>query len=145
MDHPKEFSKIANKLTEFNLFIYYKLQFAPMNNFLWNLVPGFPKGMGTFQADDIVSAINNFKKDWIDFKSTTIYEMKTNLLKHFSERPFDEKEITYAENRNPKPNFAIRIGKRYETAEIDRLGKKVVPHFKKEISKLNKLIDFLRS
>ena len=73
-----------NKLNEFNLFIYYKLQFAPMNNFLWNLVPGFPKGMGTFQADDIVSAINNFKKDWIDFKSTTIYEMKTNLLKQFT-------------------------------------------------------------
>ena len=127
------------------MFIYYKLQFAPMNNFLWNLVPGFPKKMGAFQADDIGSAINNFKKDWKNFKSTTIYEMKTNLLKHFSERSFDEKEITYAENRNPKPNFAIRIGRRYEAAEIDKLGKKVVPHFKKEISKLNKLIDFLRA
>lgn len=144
-DYPEEFSKIAKKLNEFNLFIYYKLQFAPMNNFLWNLVPGFPKKMGTFQADDIISAINNFKNDWIDFKNTTIYEMKTNLLKHFSERFFDEKEIKYAENKNPKPNFAIRIGKRYEAAQIDSLGKKVVPHFKKEILKLKRSIEFFRT
>jgi hypothetical protein len=70
--------------------------------------------------------------------------MKTNVLKHYTDRYFNKKEIRYAANKNPKPNFAIRIGKRYEVTQIDKLRKKIVPHFKKEISKLNKLIDFLR-
>jgi len=144
LEHPEEFSKIANKLKEFNFFLYYKLQFAPMDKFIWNLVPGFPKNMGTFQADDIVSAIKNFEKDWINFKNTTIFQMKSNVLKHFTDKYFNEKEISFAANRNPNPNFAIRIGRRYETEKIDKLGKKIVPHFKKEISKLNKLIDFVR-
>jgi hypothetical protein len=143
MEHPKEFFKISNKLNEFNFFIYYKLQFAPMNNFLWNLVPGFPKKMGTFQAEDITSAIKNFENDWINFKSTTIFQMKSNVLKHFTDRYFEDKEIQYASNKNPRPNFAIRIGRRYEAEKIDKLGKKIVPHFKKEISKFNKLIDFV--
>ena len=143
IDHPKEFSKIANKLREFNLFIYYKLQFAPMNNFLWNLIPGFPKKMGTFQADEIISAIENFKKNWIDFRTTTIFQMKTNVLKHYTDRYYNDREISFAANKNPKPNFAIRIGKTYDVMKIDKLGKKVVQHFKNEISKLNKLIDFV--
>jgi len=143
LEHPEEFSKIANKLKEFNFFLYYKLQFAPMDKFIWNLVPGFPKNMGTFQADDIVSAIKNFEKDWINFKNTTIFQMKSNVLKHFADKYFNEKEISFAENKNPRPNFAIRIGRRYEAEKIDKLGKKIVPHFKKEISKFNKLIDFV--
>ncbi len=143
-EHPKEFSKIANKLNEFSFFIYYKLQFAPMNNFLWNLVPGFPKKMGTFQAYDIISSTQNFEKNWIDFKDTTIFQMKSNVLKHFTDRYFDKKEIDFAKSKNPRPNFAIRIGRSYEAGQIDKMGKKIVPYFKKEISKLNKLIDFLR-
>jgi hypothetical protein len=143
-DNPNEFSKIASKLTKFNFYLYYKLQFTPMNNFLWNLVPGFPRKMGTFKAADIITAIKNFKEGWIDYKTTTLFQMESNVLKHYTGRFFEEKEIQYAENKNPKPNFAIRIGKRYEAAQIDKLGKKIVPYFKREISKFNKLIDFLR-
>lgn len=144
IEHPSEFSKISDKLKEFYFFIYYKLQFSPMNNFLWNLIPGFPKRMATFKADEIMTAISNFKKEWENFRNTTIYQMKTNVLKHNSGRYFNENEINYAANRNPKPNFAIRIGKRYESAQIDTLGKKMVSHFKKEILKFNNLIDLLR-
>jgi hypothetical protein len=143
-DHPKEFAKIADKLGEFNFFLYYKLQFAPMDNFIWNLVPGFPKKMGTFNADDITFAIKNFEREWVNFKNTTIFQMKSNVLKHYTDRYFNDKEIGFAVNKNPKPHFAIRIGRKYNSANIENLGKKIVPHFKKEISKLNNLIDLLR-
>ena len=69
--------------------------------------------------------------------------MDSRIIKTRAERFFEEKDITYATNKNPQPNFAIRIGRRYETEKIDKLGKKIVPHFKKEISKFNKLIDFV--
>jgi hypothetical protein len=107
-------------------------------------VPGFPKNMGTFKTDEIISATENFRKDWDDFKNTTIYQMKTNILKHYADRYFNEKEINYAENKNPKPNFAIRIGKTYDASQINDLGKNVVSFFKKEIIKSKELIDLFR-
>lgn len=143
-EHPNKFSKIADKLKEFNFFIYYKLQFAPMNSFLWNLIPGFPKKMGTFQADEINSAIADINKNWEKLRTTIIYQMETKALKHDTDRYFNPKEISFAANKNSKPKFAIRIGKRYEPAQIEKLGKKIVPHFKKEIFKLKDLIDLLR-
>jgi hypothetical protein len=115
-----------------------------MDNFIWNLVPGFPKKMGTFNADDITFAIKNFEREWVNFKNTTIFQMKSNVLKHYTDRYFNDKEIGFAVNKNPKPHFAIRIGRKYNSANIENLGKKIVPHFKKEISKLNNLIDLLR-
>jgi hypothetical protein len=141
--YPNEFYKISNKLKEYRLFLYYKLQFAPMNNFLWNLVPGFPREMGSFQSEDIGSAISNFENNWNSFKKTTIFQMKSNELKHLADRNFNLKEIEYAENKNPKPNFAIRIGKDYDVELIDKLGKQIIPYFKKEISKINNLVEFI--
>jgi len=141
---PEEFFMIAQKLKDFDFFFFYKLQYAPMNNFIWNLVPGFPKQMGTFQAEGIISAIKNFQNDWTNFKKTILFQMDSRIIKTGAERFFEEKEINYAANKNPQPNFAIRIGKSYEASQIDKLGKKIVPFFKNEITKLNKLIDFLR-
>ena len=145
LKYPDEFYKISNKLREYRLFLYYKLHFAPMNNFYWNLVAGFPKKMGSFKSDEIGTAINEFEKNWENLKSTIIFQMKSNELKHFSNRNFDDKEIEFAANKNPKPNFAIRIGKDYEPAQIDKLGKKIVPFFKNEISKIYKFVDFVLS
>ncbi len=70
--------------------------------------------MGSFKSDEIGTAINEFEKNWENMKSTIIFQMKSNELKHFSNRNFDDKEIEFAANKNPKPNFAIRIGKDYE-------------------------------
>ena len=145
INYPDEFYKISTKLKEYNLFLYYKLQFAPMNNFLGNLVPGFPMRMGSFHADDISSAIENFKNNWTNFRNTIIFQMKSSELKHLSDRSFNSKEIEYAKHKNPKPNFGIRIGKDYEPAQIDKLGKKIVPFFKNEISKIYKFVDFVLS
>ena len=114
-----------------------------MNNFLWNLVAGFPKKMGSFQAEDISLAMENLKNNWNSFKSTTICQMKTKELKHFADRYFNSREIEFAKSKNPKPNFGIRIGREYDVEQIDKLGKKIVPFFKKEITKISKLIDFI--
>ncbi len=141
---PEKFSKFAKKMSAFNFFLYYKVQFLPMNNFLWNLVPGFPQKMGSFQSESIMTYIKIFEKNWHNFLHTTLFQMKSNVLKHSTGRFFNEKEIDYAANRNPKPHFAIRIGKRYDPSQVHELGKEVVTFFKNEISKLNPLIDFVR-
>ena len=59
IEEPEEFYKIAKKLEDFDFFLYYKLQFAPMNNFITDIVPGFPKEMGTFKANDITITISD--------------------------------------------------------------------------------------
>ena len=70
--------------------------------------------------------------------------MRSKIKKHWTERFFDEKEINYAANKNPQPNFVMRIGKNFEATKIDKLGKGVVVMFRNEIIKLKDLINLLR-
>ena len=140
---PSDFERNAAKIKEFKFLLFYKLQYLPQNNFLWSVVPGFPKKMGEFTSEDIFSIINDFKKDWAKFRTTLIFEMNSGIQKHPSGRPFNEKEINYADMKNPNPHFAVRIEKRYPAENIDKLGKKVTIFFKKEIGTLKSLLMFL--
>ena len=80
---PEEFSKFAKKMSAFNFFLYYKVQFLPMNNFLWNLVPGFPKKMGSFQSESIMASKKNFEKNWHDILNTTLFQNEIECTKTF--------------------------------------------------------------
>jgi len=45
--------------------------------------------------------------------------------------------------KNPNPNYAIRIEKRYSAKDIDQEGKNVVSFYAKEIRQLKRLLLFL--
>ena len=98
--------------------------------------------MGEFRGEDIFSAIDAFGKDWGKFKKTLLFKMGSGMERHQSGRPFNAKELAYATSKNPNPNYAIRIEKRYSAKNIDQLGKKVVPFFEKEVRQLKKLLIF---
>jgi len=140
---PSDFERIAAKIFEFKFLLFYKLQYLPQNNFLWNLVPGFPKKMREFTSEDIFPVINAFNNDWAKFRTTLLFEMKSGIQKHPSGRLFKLKELKYADTKNPNPHFAVRIEKRYPAETIDKLGKNVTLFFKKEIRQLKKLLIFL--
>jgi len=69
--------------------------------------------------------------------------MASGMERHQSGRPFKEKELVYATSKNPNPNYAIRIEKRYSAKSIDQFGKKVGPFIEKEVRQLKKLLIFL--
>lgn len=141
--HPAEFEAIASDITEFECLLFYKLQYLPQNHFIWNLVPGFPQNMAKFRAEYLFSAIDNFEKDWEKFRKTLLFKMESGMERHASGRPFNRKELEYATSKNPNPNYAIRIEKRYSAKDIDKEGKNVVSFYAKEIRQLKKLLLFL--
>jgi len=122
---PEVFDKVATGSGELDLLIFYKLQFRPMDNFIWNLIPGWPKRVGEFSRDAILASMRDFKTTWADYKNTMLFEMKNGMLKHSRGRPFNEKEIEFAHRSNPKPSYVIRFAKFYQGAEIAGMGKKI--------------------
>jgi len=140
---PKKFNKLKDSLNEQNLYVYYKLQCLPMDHFVWNLIPGYPKRMNLLKADEIISSINKFGKGWLDFRDTLLFQMKSGMIKHPSGRFFNETELNYAENYNDKSTYCIRIGKQYPTSEIVGMKKKLIPFFKREVLKLKKITKFI--
>ena len=82
----------------------------------------------------------NFQDLWSDYRHTLQFEMTSGVLKHPAGRFFTEKEIAFAGEKNTKPNYIIRIEKRYEVHELSRLKRKVVSVFKKEISLMKDLV-----
>jgi hypothetical protein len=141
--NPGEFNSLAKNLSGFNFSLYYKYQYLPQNRFIWNLIPGYPKEMSTFTAEEALSTIENFERSWHDYTKTLFFEMKTGKHKHSSGRFFSEKELAFAQSSNPKPNYVIRIEKRYSANEVDKLKKSVVTFFKNEILELKKLVEFV--
>jgi hypothetical protein len=139
---PDEFDKIANAIKDFHFSLHYKLQFRP-RALIWNLVPGFPINMTAFKSEEIISAIKAFEKGWKNYKRTLLFQMETGIIKHWSGRFFSETEIEFAKNKNPKPNFAMRIAKKYSANEIGKKGKKIFSFLKNEVLKLKKLIQFV--
>ena len=88
----------------------------------------------------VLSDMANFQDLWSDYRHTLQFEMTSGVLKHPAGRFFTEKEIAFAGEKNTKPNYIIRIEKRYEVHELSRLKRKVVSVFKKEISLMEDLV-----
>ncbi|MFC1580066.1 hypothetical protein ACFL4N_04070 [Thermodesulfobacteriota bacterium] len=138
-----DYDRFSNGLKKFDLSLFYKLQYLPMDNFVWNLIPGYPKPAAELKADQIISSIEKFEKDWPDIRDTLLFQMRAGLIKRSSGRVFNDKEIQFAEKKNNKPTYAFRIEKRYPAADIGTMEKKLVPFFKKEILKLKKITAFM--
>ncbi len=144
-DSPK-FNDLANKIKDFYISIYYKMQFLPMNNFVWKLIPGYPIKMSNIQGEDVVSEIENFENYWPKFRDTLLFEMKSGIEKHRSNRFFTKNELTFAtENNKQKPNYVIRINKQYSVKQIDELKKNVIFFFTQEIRKIVNLVQLINS
>ncbi|KKL70058.1 hypothetical protein LCGC14_2108710 [marine sediment metagenome] len=135
----------VKKQSGLKLFVDYKLQYMPMSNFIWDLIPGFPKDAGTFQAKEILEEIEAFKKQWGNFKKTVLYQMESGRIKHPSGQLFNETELSYARTKNPKPNYAFRFGWQYPVDQISKKKKKIVQFFKQEIVKLKPLAELIMS
>lgn len=67
----------------------------------------------------------------------------SNLFWHEGVKIF-KTELEFAKSNNPRPNLVIRIEKRYNAREIDKLGKNIFSFLKKEVLKLDKLIQFVK-
>ena len=141
----EEFDKRASKIDWFNCLLFYKVQYQPMNNFVWDLVPGFPVAMSNFRSRNVISAIDVFEKQWISFKNTKLFQMKSGMGRHSSGRFFNGKEIEFASAKNKKPIYAMRISRQYPAHQIADEKKKIILFFKKEISKLKPLIELVVS
>lgn len=139
--NPKEFDGMTEDLSSFNFSLYYKYQYLPQDNFIWNLIPGYPKEMSSFTAEDTLSTIKNFEQYWPDYTKTLFFQMKNGMLKHPSGRFFSEKELECAQRYNKKPNYIIRVEKRYSSDEVKKLKKSVTIFFKDEVLKLKKLVE----
>ena len=135
----------VKKQSGLKLFVDYKLQYMPMNNFVWDLIPGFPKDARTFQAKEILEEIEVFEDQWDNFKSTILYQMESGRIKHPSGQLFNETELSYARTKNPKPNYAFRFGWQYPVDQISKKKKKIVQFFKQEIVKLKPLAELIMS
>jgi hypothetical protein len=144
MELPDHFHNIAQKLDSFVFSFFYKFQFLPMNNFIVNQIPGFPRDMKAISAKEIIDKKIEFEKDWSDIKHTLIYQMESGRARHSSGRVFNDKEIKFAKGKNKQPNYAIHIEKSYPVADIEKLDKhKIIKFFKNEISRLGDCIKFI--
>ena len=141
--NPEEFDKIVFPKNSFHLSLFYKLQYRPLSNFVWNLIPGFPKEMANVKSQDIISVKEHFEKGWGDYKNTVLYEMRSGIRRHPSGRFFNEKELEFARKNNPRPNYVIRITKSYPVDQIAGMKKKIIPFFKAEIMQLKEMAEFV--
>ena len=105
---------------------YYKLQYRPMDYFVWNLVPGFPISADNLNHTDPHNLISEFEQRWGDFKTTVLFTMRSGAILLPSGRPFNEQELKFAEQKNSRPNFGIRIGRLYPVTQIVQAQIKVV-------------------
>ncbi|GEM_PF-1312654 len=140
---PVQFERFIQQAKEFNVSLYYKLQFLPQNHLIWNLVTGYPVNVTEFSTELLISAMDNLIENWQDYKKTLIYQMEKRMLKHPSGRFYSDNEIEFAQSRNNKPNFVIRIEKRYPAEIVARKRKNIVSFFSAEIQQFSELMRFL--
>ena len=140
VERPDEFNAAARKLKDINLVVFYKLQYLPMDRFIWGVVPGFPKGADTLSCSEVITEIENFKNSWSSLKTSLLYEMETGRKRHPAGRLFNPTELDFARKKNPKPNFAIRFGAPYPADTIARKKRSVVGFMAKEIKALKRLV-----
>jgi hypothetical protein len=139
------FKQCMRELDGFSLSIFHKLQYRPMDNFIWNLVPGYPKSVEELESSKIISGITGFEKGWPDVRNTLLYQMKAGMSRPASGGLFAGKEVAFAAKRNSKPVYAIRIAKHYPASLISDKKKKVATFFKREIEKLRKLVELVNA
>jgi len=141
--NPTAFEAQARLLSDFNFSLYYKYQYLPQNHFIWNFIPGYPKEMSTFVAEDMLATIKNFEDHWEDYKRTIFFQMEKGMVKHSSGEFFSKKELECAQRFNKNPNYVIRIAKSYTPVEVEQLRKNIVIYFEKEILKLKELVEMV--
>ena len=60
----QQIDDIASKITDMKLLIFYKLQYRPMDNFVWNLIPGFPKESKSIKSQDIITEVQQLEVEF---------------------------------------------------------------------------------
>jgi len=135
-------NQTLSKLHDFTLNAYFKLQYFPRDNFVWLLIDGYPKSMDRLDLKNLESDIKYINKKWSDVKHTLLYRMKTKDIRNEANDFFTENEISFAKNRNPNPNYGIRITQTY-TPHLIEQQKNVVKFFSNEILKFRELLKYI--
>lgn len=130
------FDKAVSKLSDFTLNPYFKLQYLPQDNFIWLLIDGYPKKLEQNSLEQLRSDLDPIKQNWQKIKHTLLYRMETKDIRSDSNKFFSDNEILHARNKNPNPNYAIRIDRVYPREFISQ-QKDVVKYFVNEVMKFN--------
>lgn len=139
----KLFYEAFNKLDDFNLSLFYKIQYRPKDNFYWDLIFGYPKKLNEISFDELKNDLIFTKNNWENIKKTFLHKITNGDIRKADNNYFTEKEIEFTKVRNPNPNYAIRINKKYNSTEIDANRKGQIVFFANEIKKLINIIEIL--
>ncbi len=136
------FDKAVAKLSDFKLNPYYKLQYLPQDNFIWLLIDGYPQKIEQKSIETLKSDLDTIKQNWQKVKHTLLYRMETKDLRKDSNNFYTDNEILFARNKNPNPNYGIRINKLYSSWCIEQ-QKDIVRFISQEIQRLRPLLKYL--
>jgi hypothetical protein len=134
--------KLLPKYGEFILSLYYKIQYRPEDNFVWELVPGYPKPLNKYHSTDILLDIESISKSWDKIIHTFLYSMKTGIQRHQNGSKFSDAQIDHTEKSNPRPKFAIRINQRTGIECFEDM-KDPIAYYAIKIRKLLKIVEIL--
>ncbi|MBN1273437.1 MAG: hypothetical protein JXB26_14310 [Candidatus Aminicenantes bacterium] len=141
----ESFDAFVRKHPDARLIFFYKFQYFPMNHFVWEPIPGFPKEFGAFEVGNIIKEIETFEKQWHSIRRTILYRMEVGKLSHSSGRIFNEKELDFARSNNPRPNYVFRFCRQYPVEMMIAKKKNIVQFMKQEIMKLKPLVELVLS
>ena len=143
INKPQKLEAVLDRIGKIQILFFYKMQYLPMDNFVWDVIPGFPKNADTFKSANVLEELHDFETQWPDYKHSILYQMESGRTRHSSGRLFNETEISYARSKNPRPNYDIRFGWQYPADKIAGKKKQIIPFFKKEIAKLKPLVELI--
>jgi hypothetical protein len=140
MQYHPDAMQLSLKSLESDVLLYSKLQYAPQDHFIVQLIPGYPWPAREYRVEQLEEDIAAFITTWDRHRATTLYEMRHGRIRHATGRFFNEHEIAHASQKNPRPNFVFAIGSRFKAHLIVEQKRKLVSTFVQELKAMNGLL-----
>jgi len=139
---PERLSRLMSHFDDYRVSLHWKLQYLPKDNFIVDLVPGYPQPASRVGSDSLRTDIDSMRETWGKYRTTLLYRMEQGKLLQEQGRRFTAKELAHARDRNPKPNFVFKLEKLLDALEIEKMGGKIVARCAGEIKRLKEIVDF---
>ncbi len=124
--NPAAVETAIRRLDGMRLSVYMKLQFRPNDHFIWKFLPGYPVDAEEVSIEQLLADIAGLEEEWPRHRRTILFEMEQGLLLRGSGERYSVSELRHAEERNPRPKFALSVEKRYPATEVAQLGEGIV-------------------